>query len=228
MTTDQRTQVWNSLRDKEYREHFTKNIGVGLAFQIRLLREKYGWTQEELAQRAGKRQETISQWEDPNYGRFTLNTLKDLATAFDVALVVRFAPFSELVDWEMNLTPEHLAPSSYEEERVQRPTVTVSGNLAAAEESYNRKYQEQLEGMVQEQADRLQNQFAQLVQSLAREHASLLALQGARGSKETEPALTNLPPELQKPAGFVDDFARALLQVIRRRGLAGDSREGRP
>ena len=87
----------------------------------------------------------------------------------------------------------------------------------------NRKYQDQLEQMVKEQGDRLQNQFAQLVQSLAREHAAILALQGARGSKEAEAALANLPSELQKPAGSVEDFAKALLQVIRRRDIPSGS-----
>jgi transcriptional regulator with XRE-family HTH domain len=64
----------------------------------------------------GKRQETICQWENPDYGRYTLKTLRELADAFDVALLVRFAPFSELVDWLIDLTPERLAPPSFEEE----------------------------------------------------------------------------------------------------------------
>ena len=73
-------------------------------------------TQEHLAQKTGKKQETISSWEDPNYGSYTLNSLKSLAAAFDVALMVKFAPFSELIDWSTSLTPDKLAPSSYEEE----------------------------------------------------------------------------------------------------------------
>ena len=110
-------EIWKSLQDEDYRRAFTADVDTGLAFQIRLLREKKGWTQEELGQRAGgKKQETISQWENPNYGRYTLRTLKDLAVAFDLGLIVRFAPFSELVEWAANLTPDRLAPPSYEEE----------------------------------------------------------------------------------------------------------------
>ncbi|MBI4311360.1 MAG: helix-turn-helix transcriptional regulator [Chloroflexi bacterium] len=116
-TVDTRQQLLESLKDTEFRKAFAADIGTGLAFQIRLLREKRGWTQEELARRAGKRQETISQWENPDYGRYTLSTLMELANAFDVGIIVRFAAFSELVDWTVNLSPERLAPPSFEEER---------------------------------------------------------------------------------------------------------------
>jgi len=111
-----RQQVLRSLEDREYRREFAADVGTGLAFQVRLLREARGWTQEELAHQMGKRQETICQWENPNYGRYTLKTLNELAAAFDVALLVRFAPFSELVDWSISLTPERLAPPSFDDE----------------------------------------------------------------------------------------------------------------
>ncbi len=84
----------------------------------------------------------------------------------------------------------------------------------------NKQYHENLERMVQEQAERLNDQFSQLVQALAREHSAILALQGVRGSKEAAAALSNLPLELQKQVGSVEEFARALLQLMRRRGLS--------
>lgn len=112
-------QLWRSLENEEYRKAFIVD-DTGLAFQIKLLREKNGWTQDQLADRVGSRQETISQWESPDYGRYTLKTLKGLATAFDVGLIVRFSPFSELVEWNANLTPGRLAPLSYTEEDLLR------------------------------------------------------------------------------------------------------------
>ena len=118
--------VWNSLRDEEYRREYSADVGTGLAFQIKLLRERNGWTQEHLAQRIGRQQETISQWENPNYGSYALKSLKALASAFDVALIVKFAPFSELVRWNTNLTPERLAPRSFSEEDQTRPFVLGS------------------------------------------------------------------------------------------------------
>ncbi len=109
-------QLWKSLENKEYRRAFIAD-DTGLAFQIKMLRDKKGWTQAELGKRAGgKKQETISQWENPNYGKYSLSTLKDLAIAFDVGLSMRFAPFSELVQWNCNLTAERLAPPSFDEE----------------------------------------------------------------------------------------------------------------
>jgi transcriptional regulator with XRE-family HTH domain len=111
-------ELMNALADEEYRREFvSENVATGLAFQIGHLRDSRGWTQEELAERMGKaRQETISQWENPNYGRYSVSTLKKLAAAFDVALIVRFAPFSELASRTVRLTAQDLAPPSFEEE----------------------------------------------------------------------------------------------------------------
>jgi len=44
-------------------------------------------------------QNAISRLESPDYGKATLTTLKRIASAFDVGLVVRFVPFTEFVDW---------------------------------------------------------------------------------------------------------------------------------
>ncbi len=120
MNSTRRKQIVSSLKDKEYRDLFVSNeISVGLPFQIRALREKRNWTQGELADKTGKAQGVISQLEDPNYGRFTLATLKRLASAFDVALIVRFVPFSELVGRAVNLDSTDLAvPSFHEDENL--------------------------------------------------------------------------------------------------------------
>lgn len=68
-------------------------------------------------------QNAISRLENPNYGKPTITTLKRIATAFDVALVVRFVPISQLVDWvsgtpriDLGLNPLALAVPSFDEE----------------------------------------------------------------------------------------------------------------
>jgi len=107
------------LKDKEYRDAFVaEHIDTGVPFQIRALREQEGrkWTQKDLGIRAGMAQETISRLEDPNYGKLTLKTLKRIASAFDVALMVRFISFSELVEWELHLTPDSLRALSFEKD----------------------------------------------------------------------------------------------------------------
>jgi transcriptional regulator with XRE-family HTH domain len=118
MTGLKEAQLFKSFANKEYRDAFVaEQISTGLAYQIRAIREKYGWTQQELADRADKAQETISQLENPDYGRFTLKTLKTLASAFDLALMVKFVSFRDLIHQVSNLSPEKIAPPSYEGER---------------------------------------------------------------------------------------------------------------
>jgi len=51
--------------------------------------------------------------ENPDYGKYSITTLLELAAAFDVALVVRFAPFSELLEWDLNSDERTLRPDSY-------------------------------------------------------------------------------------------------------------------
>ncbi len=103
-----------SLQDKTYRDLFvTEQIDTGLSFQIRAMRQARGWTQEELAARIGMKQEGVSRLESLDYGRFTLTTLKRLASVFDVALVVRFVPFSDLAESTANVSPQDLVVPSY-------------------------------------------------------------------------------------------------------------------
>ena len=84
------------------------NISKSLAFQTRALREREGWSQQYLAEKIGTNQNAVYRAENPNYGKQTITTLKKIAAAFDVALVVRFVPFSELVDW-VSGTPRTIA-----------------------------------------------------------------------------------------------------------------------
>ncbi|MCJ7546111.1 MAG: helix-turn-helix domain-containing protein [Deltaproteobacteria bacterium] len=107
----------SELKNKEHRDAFLAElITTGIPFQIKILREQRDWKQKELGDRANMAQETISRLEDPNYGKLNLTTLKRLASAFDIGLVVRFVPFSELVNWETNLSLESLEVLSFDEE----------------------------------------------------------------------------------------------------------------
>ena len=118
-TTNEYRQMWESLQDIEFRKQLIdEHINVGIAFQIHGLRKRQGLKQKQLAEKLGeKKQPLISSWENPNYGKYTLATLKDLAKAFDVGLLVRFVPFSKLTDWTLNLTSDVIAPPSFSEEQ---------------------------------------------------------------------------------------------------------------
>lgn len=98
-------------------------LSKNLAFQLRSLRDLKDWTQGELAKRVGMPQTAISRLENPYYGKPTITSLKRLAAIYDVALIVRFVPFSQLVNWvsgtpyeERGLSPEAMDIPSFAQE----------------------------------------------------------------------------------------------------------------
>jgi transcriptional regulator with XRE-family HTH domain len=112
-------------RGRETRAQFVSSqIDKGIAYQIRALRDRQDLSQERLSGIVGMNQNAISRLESPRYGRPTISTLKRLAAAFDVALIVRFVPFSHLVNWvsgtpfvEKGLSTENMAVPSFEDEK---------------------------------------------------------------------------------------------------------------
>jgi len=106
--------IWKKLRNKDYRDSFVASqISNTIAAQIFSLREARGWKQAEVAARAGMKQSRISDLEDPNYENYQTRTLVKLASAFDVGLVVKFVPFSELAKWSANLSPRDFLPTEF-------------------------------------------------------------------------------------------------------------------
>jgi len=61
----------------------------------------------------------------------------------------------------------------------------------------------------------MQEQFAELVNSLAREHKMMLAL-AARQGKAGEVMLKELPPELREPLASIEEFRDALLKILKK------------
>lgn len=105
------------IRNKEYRHGLVNaQIEVDLPLQIRALRKQLVGTQSELSRLTGMKQARISDMEKPGKVHFSLETLRRLAEAFDVAFVVRFAPFSELLDWSGKFSPDTFQVRSFTEE----------------------------------------------------------------------------------------------------------------
>lgn len=105
------------LRDRSYRAAYARNQATTrVATQLRLLREKAGLSQAELAKKIGSKQGSISRIESMRYGKFSIATLQRIAEYFDVVAWVEFAPFSAVLRRTANLSPGALTPPSYDEE----------------------------------------------------------------------------------------------------------------
>lgn len=105
------------LTNKTFRDSYVyEHIRNGVPFQIRAMREKRGWTQGKLGELSGKPRNVITRLEDPNYGKFTITTLLEIASAFDVALIIRFAPFSRLLSEYEDTSSSALSATAISEE----------------------------------------------------------------------------------------------------------------
>lgn len=109
------------FQDGDYRRSYVEaELAARVATQIRRLREDRGWTQKELAEKAGTKQSAISKLEDPGYGRCSLSVLQKLAEVFDVALDVAFVPFSAAARKAVS-RPEELSVPSFADDAFFAP-----------------------------------------------------------------------------------------------------------
>jgi len=82
----------------------------------------------------------------------------------------------------------------------------------------NEHHRLEVDKRLTEQADQLQQRFAELVETLAREHKLIYRLATEqRGGGKT--LLSKLPKELQEPMSTVEEFSEALLKILRRGAL---------
>lgn len=120
LLSSSRDRLTKKLKDFSYRHSWVEShVTNGIAFQLRAMRKARQWEQEKLAEVAlgsPKLQPMISRYENPDYGKYSLRTLLDFARAFDVALQVRFAPFSEIIKWEDDLPGIELSVPTFEAE----------------------------------------------------------------------------------------------------------------
>ena len=135
-STSSRENLVSELKDPAYRHAFTQAHATDtVAFQLKRMREARGWTQGQLAVEAFgdvKLQSMVSRLENPDYGKYSVSTLVNLAKVFDVGLVVRFAPFSEVVDWDQNKTALTLEPLPFAQDiALEEPGQVVAPNVQA-------------------------------------------------------------------------------------------------
>lgn len=105
------------LESKRARDAFVAaELVNGIASQIRILRQQRGWTQKELAEKLGTTQGVVSRLEDPSYGRFSIKTLLELGSIFDVSIFARFLPFSQAIPATWDTSREALEADSFDED----------------------------------------------------------------------------------------------------------------
>jgi transcriptional regulator with XRE-family HTH domain len=112
-------RLWSRLSSKTYRDAFVgAHLSNTIAAQISTMREDRGWTQHELAVAAEMKQSRSPVLEDPNNESLSIKTLRRVAAAFDVALIVRFAAFSEAARWASASSSDKYSVPAFENDAV--------------------------------------------------------------------------------------------------------------
>lgn len=121
-------------KSRDSRVKFVEShLNKKLALQIRSLRGDL--SQEQMEEKVGIKQQALSRLENPYYGKATLTTLKRIAAGCDVALLVEFVPFSQLINRisgtpyeELGFSPETMSVPSFDQE--------FSADLGSAESQF--------------------------------------------------------------------------------------------
>ena len=117
MSRSKRRDLARRLASPEFRRSFKRaEIATGIAFQLRALMDERNWNQRKLAAEARIAAPLISKYLR-GYENYSVSTLDKLADAFDVSLAVRFEPYSDLVNYHVDLSPEHILVPSYSKDR---------------------------------------------------------------------------------------------------------------
>jgi transcriptional regulator with XRE-family HTH domain len=114
----EKSQLIDKLKTRNNsRQAYTRaKLSVNIPSQIRALRRKREMTQGMLAHESDMKQSRISAMERPGTVTFNIETLIRLAAAFKVGLIVKFAPFSEMLNWENSFSQDSFDVSAIDQD----------------------------------------------------------------------------------------------------------------
>lgn len=99
--SDRQKIISRLIADRNFRADYIRaKLDVLIPSQLRALRMRENKTQPELAQMADMKQSRISAMETPGLVNFNRETLVRMAATHSVGMVIKFVPFSEMLEWE--------------------------------------------------------------------------------------------------------------------------------
>ena len=114
MSTSFCLERWRKLSSKEYREAYAETqMSVDILFQVEALARSRNKTVSDLVKEADA---PLAQLEGEE--AISPETLHRLAAVFDVGLMVRFVPFSDLVYWESVFDPNTFDVTPFKDDRL--------------------------------------------------------------------------------------------------------------
>lgn len=127
-----RERLLSKFRDKKYRHTYIDTFtDAYIATQIKVLREQRKLDQTEFARLAGIHQSQVSAFEDVDNASWTVKTLKKIAKAFDLVLVVRFESFGKVLPDIGRLDRASLQRNSFDDDEVFRAPEEPKANPLA-------------------------------------------------------------------------------------------------
>lgn len=97
-------QVFADIRNRDFRSAYAWSIvRIQFGLQLSATRQARGLTVEQLAHKAKIHPRVIRRIEglEKSIDNIRIRTLEKIASALDVALVVRFAPYSEVIKQDL-------------------------------------------------------------------------------------------------------------------------------
>jgi hypothetical protein len=113
------------LREKDYRDNYVSaRTRQFLAHQIRSLRGEM--SQGDFGILLDKPQSVISRLESPAYGKWTLQTLLDVASKLDVGLLVQFVDYPTFLNFTGDVSESAVRPAKYDAEVLDRAALETA------------------------------------------------------------------------------------------------------